>query len=325
MNDSNTGAPRQPGTPFGIVDATVMRDPSLTANVKVVYACLTTYADPHGIAFPSKARLARDTGLSVRTVDAAVKVAETAGLLVVDRRKREGSKQNHVNRYLLRDHGRGYVPAAGTAGDAVPPAADAVGTARGAQEQDHRTGPSPNPTTSTSSDAPCAPHADARGSETAPRTPTLYLPANYQAMPEKAVCRWLVGAAVKAIEHAGHVVAPEAGQMIGRALRAQRKAGVGRDRLAEMLADVIAVPEEHGLVQNTPTPATPTPVHPAALLDPDSLDYCEELEALVDGAVGPVGSDTTALIFGMASEGRHPHAIYNAAIANERRGGSWAS
>lgn len=333
MNDSKTDAPhvqRTARASFGMVDAAVIRDATLPAMVKLVYTYLSTYCSDVRSAYPSKARIARETGISVRSVDGAILAAEKAGLLTVRRRPRD-NRDNETNIYLLHDLGGGYVAGSG---DPTPPAAGAGGVgqemrespAGGAPELDQRSRPASTETTSTSSDAACAPRAAARGRDSATRTPTLHLRRDFSTLTDKGVRRHLVAAALKAMEHVGFTPTADAAQRIGQALKVQHEAGKTRDQLAQMLRDVISDPGKHDIVATPHVPAqrAPEASNPAAGLDPDDLEFCEQVEELVEEATGDgVRCDTTAMIYGMTAGGAHPNAIYNAARKSAMAGSPW--
>lgn len=120
-HDSKAGAyvQRTSRVQFGMVDAAVIRDEMLPANVKTVYTYLVTYCSDDRSAYPSRARIARQAGLSVRTVDAAIKHAEKVGLMTVTRR-RDG-RVNLTNIYELHDLGGGYIASEEVAGGGAAP------------------------------------------------------------------------------------------------------------------------------------------------------------------------------------------------------------
>jgi hypothetical protein len=100
--------------PFGNVDTAVMHDPDVPAMPKLVYAYLCTYCARAREAFPSKARIARELGLDVRTIDRAIKVLESLGLLqVVKRRSEQGDWSSNL--YVIHDFGE-RAPGTGTNG-----------------------------------------------------------------------------------------------------------------------------------------------------------------------------------------------------------------
>lgn len=112
---------------FGMVDKSIIRDPSLPQNVKTVYTLLATYAHDERSAFPSKETIARESSLSKRAVDAAVAIGAEVGLFTIVRRVRkddngrpilskDGKPLQTSNKYLLHDFGGGYIPGSGPKG-----------------------------------------------------------------------------------------------------------------------------------------------------------------------------------------------------------------
>jgi hypothetical protein len=179
---------------FGMVDKSVLWDQTLPPNVKAVYAYLTTYCGDARVAFPSKATIARHTGLSVRSVDKAVNVGKACGLWSVESEYDPVRGVHYANTYLLRDLGGGYAPGSGPVTvehDEPTPVADeagdpqggtapgAGGTAPGAHYQDK--GPRPEDQETTSPAA--RPHADARRRQrrAAARNPRAERRADYPA------------------------------------------------------------------------------------------------------------------------------------------------
>lgn len=163
---------------FAMVDKHVIWDESLPQNVKSVYTYLATYCGNTRTAFPSKATIAKHTGMSVRSVDKAVKIAKDCGLFLIQHQETGQVWKSNV--YLLRDFGGGYEYGAGplevkdaaegktegdpeleggTAPPAVPPAPPAVGTAPDAHYQDQVSRPEIKKTSSLTA----RPHADAGG------------------------------------------------------------------------------------------------------------------------------------------------------------------
>lgn len=83
---------RAPGAVrYGTVDSSVIRDPSIPAGAKAVYALLTTYASGHDVraAFPSRETMAEMLGCSTDTVDRGLTALRKAGVLVSHRRQRQ--------------------------------------------------------------------------------------------------------------------------------------------------------------------------------------------------------------------------------------------
>jgi DNA-binding transcriptional ArsR family regulator len=70
-----------------------------SATRKFVLMAIADYADEHGKAYPSVARLAEDTELSDRSVQRALKDLEEAGLLRIEHP--DGSNPYHANSYFL--------------------------------------------------------------------------------------------------------------------------------------------------------------------------------------------------------------------------------
>lgn len=145
-HDTNAGPDSQSAIegPFGMVDMRIMRDPTLSMAVKVVYAHLTTYCTSKRRApFPSRARIARELGISVRTVATAVKAGHEAGLWAIEHRPAQhGEHALTSSRYYLRDFGHGYVAKVVESPAVEEPASDPVqnlhgGEADSAQWVDH--------------------------------------------------------------------------------------------------------------------------------------------------------------------------------------------
>ena len=72
-----------------------IRDAPVDRTAKLVAWALGSRMNGTGECWPSKAQLAADTGLDVRTVDRAVVRLERAGLVTV----RRGNGRGHPNRY----------------------------------------------------------------------------------------------------------------------------------------------------------------------------------------------------------------------------------
>jgi hypothetical protein len=224
-NDSKTATDGHPsgGHSFGMVQADIFRDMTLPAAVKLVYVALSTYASRERTAFPSLDRIAADTSLSVRTVKRAMKQAEAAGLVVVTRTQT-------VNRYQLRDLAvGGYVIGSGpqcpTVTLEVPHGHSGSDTV--AHEQDQRTRPQSH-TIDTSGDTSV-------GVDETTRRPRIHLPRGFAEFDDGQAFRYLVGAAVSALWAAGMTPADDAGDRLGRALKASVGEGMDRSRLVAAL------------------------------------------------------------------------------------------
>lgn len=75
----------------------LLKDPSLSANAKVVYSMLLSYAWHNNLVFPGQERMADDLGTSQPTVARAIKELEAHGWLEVQRRG-----QGKTNLYVLK-------------------------------------------------------------------------------------------------------------------------------------------------------------------------------------------------------------------------------
>lgn len=62
-------------------------------STQVVFLWLCSYADEEGVCFPSRARLADDAGITMRTVDSAIKQLEDLGLLFKTQRVVDNEKK----------------------------------------------------------------------------------------------------------------------------------------------------------------------------------------------------------------------------------------
>ena len=63
---------KKKGRKFGIVDAEVIQDPSLSTTAKAVYSLLATFANKNRICYPSITRLAELLGVNRRTVERSI-------------------------------------------------------------------------------------------------------------------------------------------------------------------------------------------------------------------------------------------------------------
>jgi hypothetical protein len=81
---------------FTQVPNVVLRDKRLSANAKVVYAQLLSYAWSNDLCYPGQVRMADDLGSTKSTVNRAVIELEQAGWVEIERRG-----QGKTNLYLL--------------------------------------------------------------------------------------------------------------------------------------------------------------------------------------------------------------------------------
>ena len=75
----------------------LLRDPKVSANAKVVYSMLLSYAWNNSCVFPGQERMAEDIGLPQPTIARAVKELEEQGWLEIQRRG-----QGKTNIYVLK-------------------------------------------------------------------------------------------------------------------------------------------------------------------------------------------------------------------------------
>jgi len=78
---------------FGLVNANVMRSPSISANAKALYALLATYADEDGACWPSNATLMKNMDWSESTVQRTLRELQDKGALIREERTRENGSQ----------------------------------------------------------------------------------------------------------------------------------------------------------------------------------------------------------------------------------------
>ena len=67
-----------------------------------VYCCLVKHSDKNGICFPSRRLIAEECCIDKKTVDAAIKNLEKAGLVTKQKRKRkDGSNTSNLYKVTL--------------------------------------------------------------------------------------------------------------------------------------------------------------------------------------------------------------------------------
>lgn len=83
---------------FGVVNANIMRSPSISGTAKALYSLLATYADAEGVCWPSIAVLAEGLGSSESTIHRALGELQDKGVIERTERKRSnGSQTTSVN------------------------------------------------------------------------------------------------------------------------------------------------------------------------------------------------------------------------------------
>ena len=75
----------------------LLKDPKISANAKVVYSMLLSYAWNNDRVFPGQDRMGEDLGLSTPTISRAIHELEDNELLEIERRG-----QGKTNIYLLK-------------------------------------------------------------------------------------------------------------------------------------------------------------------------------------------------------------------------------
>lgn len=133
MNRDEPSEVARPGAGFGIVDAGIIRDRTLTGPARLLYATLATYANQGRESFPSRRTLAESMGVSTDTVDRALDLLKDRGVVEVQERYREGQRATSL--YVLKDLVRQPPP-----GQANPQEGR-TRAARGAAPVRHRTTP----------------------------------------------------------------------------------------------------------------------------------------------------------------------------------------
>jgi DNA-binding transcriptional MocR family regulator len=134
--------------PHGIVYARVLRDTRLSAQARLLYALLTTFADAGGTAYPSVARLNTDMGVSDRTRRRAQDELEAVGFLEVVEQFHPSGRQA-VNLYILND-----VPTPAPAPGSDPGARAGVESVDNPESVDTRAGVTPAPVPGSITPAP---------------------------------------------------------------------------------------------------------------------------------------------------------------------------
>ena len=93
--------------PFALVPLWVVDEPEVTPLDVAVYIAIKRHADSHGEAYPSRATIAEVAGVSVDTVDRAVKRLIDIGALDKEvRRKRNGEPTSNL--YTIHEEPEGY-------------------------------------------------------------------------------------------------------------------------------------------------------------------------------------------------------------------------
>ena len=77
---------KKKGRKFGIVDAEVIKDPSLSTTAKAVYSLLATFANRNRTCYPSITLLAELLGVNRRTVERSITELASKNYIVKDKK-----------------------------------------------------------------------------------------------------------------------------------------------------------------------------------------------------------------------------------------------
>jgi len=86
---------------FTQVPNVLLKDPNVSANAKVVYAMLLSYAWNNDHVFPGQVRMAEDMGSTKSTVNRGVIELQKVGWLEIQRRG-QGKTNLYVLKYVVR-------------------------------------------------------------------------------------------------------------------------------------------------------------------------------------------------------------------------------
>jgi hypothetical protein len=309
---------RPAGWQFGMVEKAVMRDETIPRNVKLLYAYLTIWCGEERSAFPGRARIARELGLSLSALDEAKKIGQDIGLWKVQNRPDpENPKLKATNKYWLNDQGGSYVPGSGTGARAKgkPRGRSAqrspeqgVGQNLGegvsqnladpppksGQYQDQLSRPASIETNASSVDAPAGAHEQARGraNESSNR---IHIDRPVAA-DEKELTRKLVAASTAAMKKAGKPLGSQGKKDLGAWVKEYAAQPV--DALAAHLEDFLTA----ALAGDHPWLFEDLPNTPAR---PNTIEGLDELHDDYDGVPG------SAAIDNLAAQGYHVQAIEN--------------
>lgn len=87
---------------FGVISKAILQDKELHAIAKAVYCYLSCFADRRGVAYPSRALMCRDLGITKDTLTKYLKQLTERGYVRVEKNKRQGRFSNNV--YFLPCH-----------------------------------------------------------------------------------------------------------------------------------------------------------------------------------------------------------------------------
>lgn len=90
---------------FGIVDAAVIEDPTISVRGKVVYTLLAVHADKAGQSTPGRRRMATMLDVSLDTIDRALADLRDAGVLTWQQRRATSGTRLISSEYTLHHNG----------------------------------------------------------------------------------------------------------------------------------------------------------------------------------------------------------------------------
>lgn len=334
MSDSDDGqeqideVDRVAGWKFGMVDKSVMRDETIPRNVKLVYAYLTIWCGATRSAYPGRARMAREIGLSLSALDEAKAIGAKIGLWKIENRPDpDNPKRNLSNKYWLNDQGGSYVPGSGTGarvkgkprGRAAAKQTEADSPDQGVgqnmgegvsqnladplpesgQYRDHGTTPLGIDTTDASSeDAPAGAHEQARGRANKPAASRIHI-ERPEAADEKQLTQKLVAASAAAMKKARKPLGTRGRKDLGAWVK---------DCVDSYPVDGLAAALERGLqagLEGDPEYVWLFEDLPKTPARPNTIEGLDELHDDYDGVPG------SAAIDNLAGQGYHVQAIEN--------------
>ena len=102
-NDTRTATLTVKGfTPYAQIPKWILRNPELSHGSVRLYGVIMSYADNETLAaFPSRETLAKDMGVTVRSIGSYISELEKAGVMEVERRRNKRTGNFYANHYVL--------------------------------------------------------------------------------------------------------------------------------------------------------------------------------------------------------------------------------
>ena len=79
----------------------ILKNPEISIGAKTTYALFLSYAWHNHFCFPGQARLAKDIGMSIGSVNAFIKELEACGLIEITRRG-QGKTNNYTINFVVK-------------------------------------------------------------------------------------------------------------------------------------------------------------------------------------------------------------------------------